>query len=56
MFILIDIQGAGFWGVFPREPIEVSFGLGFMERDEARHTAYYEFVNNTAHSCVKVNT
>ncbi|XP_060073811.1 cell migration-inducing and hyaluronan-binding protein-like [Ylistrum balloti] len=41
---------AGFWFVFPNEPIGESTGLGFMAVDEAKHTAIYEFYNNVAHS------
>ncbi|XP_033757909.1 cell surface hyaluronidase-like [Pecten maximus] len=41
---------AGFWFVFPKEPIGDSTGLGFMALDEAKHTAIYEFYNNVAHS------
>ncbi|XP_069115391.1 cell surface hyaluronidase CEMIP2-like [Argopecten irradians] len=41
---------AGYWFVFPNEPIGNSTGLGFMGLYEAKYTAIYEFYNNVAHS------
>ncbi|KAK7491692.1 hypothetical protein BaRGS_00017145 [Batillaria attramentaria] len=46
-------EGVGYWYVFPDAPMGPSAGLGFLQRDEARHTAYTEFTNNVAHSYFK---
>ncbi|KAK7094558.1 cell surface hyaluronidase-like [Littorina saxatilis] len=43
-------KGPGFWYIFPDEPQGPSKALGFMQRNEARHTPYTEFTNNVAHS------
>ncbi|XP_046367425.2 cell surface hyaluronidase-like [Haliotis rufescens] len=43
-------DGIGIWYVFPEEPQGPSYGLGFLQRDEARHTALLEFNNNVGHS------
>ncbi|ESO83722.1 hypothetical protein LOTGIDRAFT_168965 [Lottia gigantea] len=41
----------GIWHIFPDEPVGLTVGLpGFMERYEAKHTAYNEWRNNVAHS------
>ncbi|KAK3087910.1 hypothetical protein FSP39_012365 [Pinctada imbricata] len=39
----------GFWFIFPREPIQLSAGLGFMTW--ANQTAITKTDNNVAHSC-----
>ncbi|XP_046576514.1 LOW QUALITY PROTEIN: cell surface hyaluronidase-like [Haliotis rubra] len=43
-------NGIGIWYVFPEEPQGPSYGLGFLQRGEARHTALLEFNNNVGHS------
>ncbi|CAC5418259.1 TEME2 [Mytilus coruscus] len=43
-------EGTGIWIIFPHEPTGPSRGLGFMARDEARHTKFTEITNNLAHS------
>ncbi|XP_067664214.1 cell surface hyaluronidase-like [Haliotis asinina] len=43
-------EGVGIWYVYPDEPMGPSFGLGFFQKNEAKHTALLEFNNNVAHS------
>lgn len=43
-------DGRGYWYTYPRLPLPPSEDKGFMQMDEARHTAVYQFENNVAHS------
>ncbi|XP_046566225.1 cell surface hyaluronidase-like, partial [Haliotis rubra] len=45
--------GEGIWYVYPDEPMGPSFGLGFFQKNEAKHTALLEFNNNVAHSNIQ---
>ncbi|XP_021362399.1 transmembrane protein 2-like [Mizuhopecten yessoensis] len=43
-------DGFGIWYIFPFEPLGPSRGKGYMEPEEASHTAITKFYNNVAHS------
>ncbi|XP_033732709.1 cell surface hyaluronidase-like isoform X2 [Pecten maximus] len=40
----------GYWFIYPDIPLAGSATKGYMQREEARHTAITEFTNNVAHS------
>ncbi|XP_060076275.1 cell surface hyaluronidase-like, partial [Ylistrum balloti] len=43
-------KAKGYWFIYPDIPLAGSATKGFMQRNEARHTAIMEFYNNVAHS------
>ena len=48
-------KGNGIWIIFPDEPLGPSKDKGYMQFEEAKRTAFYEFENNVAHSNLRVS-